>query len=157
MRSLMEKWTTDVCLNIQKILELSKDQQRYMSVTGLALVGCGKFQDRILGPKPKKMPGRPRKKKETRHNKKGCKKDPIADVPKEKKKAGRQKKIPNTENLEKDNDVLAFVKTDINKFEMGNSNSRVVFNDGSVINVGKFNSNKKRMFGSSNTGHVKMR
>ncbi|GJX88673.1 hypothetical protein Tco_0340687 [Tanacetum coccineum] len=128
------------------------------------------------------MPGRPRKKKvkashepksntrilrsgtvitcqnywETRHNKKGCKKDPIAAVPKEKKKVGRQKKIPNTENLEKDNDVLAFVNTDINKFEMGYSNSSVVFNDGRVINVGKFNFNKKRMFGSFSTSHVKM-
>ena len=28
MRLLMEKWTSDICPNIQKILELSKDQQR---------------------------------------------------------------------------------------------------------------------------------
>ncbi|GKC14375.1 hypothetical protein Tco_1011157 [Tanacetum coccineum] len=39
---------------------------------------------------------------------------------------------------------------------MGASNSRVVFNDGRVINVGKLNFNKKRMFGSFSTSHVKM-
>ncbi|GJY89817.1 pentatricopeptide repeat-containing protein [Tanacetum coccineum] len=72
------KWIVDVCSNIQKILKLSKDQQR-------------------------------------------------------------------------------FVNNDIDEFEMGASNSRVVFNDGREIQLGKFNFSKKRMFGSSSTGHVNMR
>nr|GEZ73107.1 Gag-Pol polyprotein [Tanacetum cinerariifolium] len=108
-----------------------------MSLTGLALVGCGKFQDRymltysdcmkpvdginfwhdcshlsrILGLKPKKMPSRPRKKR-------------------------------------------------VRASHEGKSNtriSRVVLNDGKMINVGRFNFNKKRMFGSSSTDHIKMR
>ena len=29
MRMLMEKWTSDICPNIQKVLEHTKDQQRY--------------------------------------------------------------------------------------------------------------------------------
>ena len=78
---------------------------------------------RILGPKPKKMPGRPRKKRiraphesksttriskagvtmtcqncgETGHNKASCKKDPISKPPKVQCKGGRPKKnIPGT-------------------------------------------------------------
>nr|GEY46389.1 hypothetical protein [Tanacetum cinerariifolium] len=43
----------------------------------------------------------------------------------------------------------------LDEFEMGASNSRVIFNDG--FNVGRFNFNKKNKFGSSSTGHVKMR
>ncbi|GJS80987.1 hypothetical protein Tco_0747528 [Tanacetum coccineum] len=39
MRSLMEKWTIDVCPNIQKILELSKDQQRFWHI-----IPCGGSQ-----------------------------------------------------------------------------------------------------------------
>ncbi|GKF52750.1 hypothetical protein Tco_0159660, partial [Tanacetum coccineum] len=56
-----------------------------------------------------------------------------------------------------DNDIPPFVNNDINEFEMGASNSRVVFNDGRVFNVGRFGFNKKKKFGSSSTGHVKMR
>ncbi|GJR27108.1 pentatricopeptide repeat-containing protein [Tanacetum coccineum] len=74
--------------------------------------------------------------KKDRHNKKGCKKEPIPAVPKEKKKAGRPKKTPNTKTLENDNDVPAFVDNDIDKFEMGASNTRVVFNDGRVEKKG---------------------
>ncbi|GKC06722.1 hypothetical protein Tco_0998332 [Tanacetum coccineum] len=40
---------------------------------------------------------------------------------------------------------------------MGVSNSRVVFNDMSVFNVGRFGFNKKKKVGSSSIGHVKMR
>ncbi|GJZ48197.1 pentatricopeptide repeat-containing protein [Tanacetum coccineum] len=103
-------------------------------------------KDRILGPKPKKMPSRPRKKRVR-----------ASYEPKKKKKDDRPKKIPNTKILEKNNVVPAFVNNDINEFEMGSSNSRVVFNDGRVINVGKFNFNKKKMSSSSSIGHVKMR
>ncbi|GJX20481.1 hypothetical protein Tco_0223158 [Tanacetum coccineum] len=56
-----------------------------------------------------------------------------------------------------DNDIPPFVNNDINEFEMGASNSRVVFNDGRVFNVGRFGFNKKKKFGSSSTSHVKMR
>ncbi|GKB16383.1 hypothetical protein Tco_0850306 [Tanacetum coccineum] len=225
MRILMEKWSTDVCPNIQKILEHSKDQQRFWHV-----IPCGDNQfevrrgsdafkvdepnrtcscrmymltysnymkpvdgikfwpdcsnlSRILGPKPRKMPGRPRKKRfraahetksntripragflirchncwEIGHNKKGCKKEPIPVILKEKKKAGRPKKIQNTKSVDDDNDVPLFVNNDINEFEMGASNSKVVFNDGRVFNVGRFGFNKKKKFGSSSTGHVKIR
>nr|GFA04323.1 multidrug resistance-associated protein 5 [Tanacetum cinerariifolium]GFA04324.1 multidrug resistance-associated protein 5 [Tanacetum cinerariifolium] len=117
------------------------------------------------------MPGRPRKKRfrashetksntrisragiiikchnclEFRYNKKGCKKEPI--VPKEKKKGGRPKKIPTTEPIDSDNDIPPFMNNDINEFEIG----------ASVYNVGRFSFKKKKKFGSSNTGHVKMR
>ncbi|GKB08348.1 hypothetical protein Tco_0836632, partial [Tanacetum coccineum] len=147
---------------------IAKDLE--MSQTEPALVGCGKFQDRILGPKPRKIPRRPRKKRfrashetksntrisragiiirchncwEIRHNKKGCKKEPIPAVLKEKKKAGRPKKIPNIKSVDDDNDVPPFVNNDINEFEM-------------VFNVGRFGFNKKKKFGSSSIGHVKMR
>ncbi|GJZ68941.1 reverse transcriptase domain-containing protein [Tanacetum coccineum] len=137
--------------------------------------GSDAFKDRILGPKPRKMPRRPRKKMfrashetksntrisradiiirchncwEIRHNKKGCKKEPIPVVPKEKKKGDRPKKIQTTEPVDSDNDIPPFVNNDINEFEMGASNSRVVFNDGMVYNVGRFSFNKKKKFGSS--------
>ncbi|GJV92699.1 hypothetical protein Tco_1540512, partial [Tanacetum coccineum] len=54
-------------------------------------------------------------------------------------------------------DVPAFVNNDIDEFEMGASNSKVAFNDGRVIQVGKINFNRNRMFGSSSTSHIKMR
>nr|GEX34232.1 hypothetical protein [Tanacetum cinerariifolium] len=86
---------------------------------------------RILDHKPKKMPG--------------------------KKKAGRPKKIPYIENLDKDNDVPRFVNNDIDEYEMGSLNSKVMFNDGRVIHLGKFNLNQKRRGSSCSTGHLKMR
>ena len=84
---------------------------------------CGNLS-KILGPLPKKMPGRPRKKRirasheskfptkisrfgipmtchncgEVGHNKKGCKNDPIPKPPKVKGKSGRPKKTVPTEN-----------------------------------------------------------
>nr|GEV58616.1 hypothetical protein [Tanacetum cinerariifolium] len=109
---------------------------------------------RILGPNPRKMPRRPGKK---RHNKKGCKKEPIPAVPKEKKKGDGPKKILTTEPADSDNDIPLFVNNDINEFKMGGLNSRVVFNDGGVYNVGRFGFNKKKKFGSSTTCHVKIR
>ncbi|GJR59444.1 hypothetical protein Tco_1501606 [Tanacetum coccineum] len=78
-------------------------------------------------------------------------------VLKEKKKAGRPKKVPNIDNLTKENPVPSFLNNAINEFEMGTSNSRVVFNDGKVFNIGKFNLNNKKRGGSSSTGHLKMR
>nr|GEY21087.1 hypothetical protein [Tanacetum cinerariifolium] len=53
--------------------------------------------------------------------------------------------------------IPPFVNNDINEFETDASNRRVVFNDGRVYNVRRFGLNKKKKFGSSSTGHVKMR
>ncbi|GKA54903.1 pentatricopeptide repeat-containing protein [Tanacetum coccineum] len=86
-----------------------------------------------------------------------CRMWQISDVPKEKKKGDRPKKIQTTEPVDSDNDIPPFVNNDINEFEMNASNSRVVFNDGRVYNVGRFGFNKKKKFRSSSTGHVKMR
>ncbi|GJY54221.1 retrotransposon ORF1, partial [Tanacetum coccineum] len=109
MRYLMKKWSTDVCPNIQKILEHSKDQQRRGS-------------DAFKVDEPNRTCS--------------CRMWQISDD---------------------DNDVPPFVNDDINKFEMGASYSRVVFNDGRVFNVGRFGFNKKKKFGSSSTSHVKLR
>nr|GEY53049.1 hypothetical protein CTI12_AA269990 [Tanacetum cinerariifolium] len=65
--------------------------------------------------------------------------------------------VDTCDGIDFDNDIPPFVKNDINEFEMGASNSRVVYNDGRVYNVGRFGFNKKKKFGSSSTGHVKMR
>nr|GEZ74596.1 pentatricopeptide repeat-containing protein [Tanacetum cinerariifolium] len=43
------------------------------------------------------------------------------------------------------------------EFEMGSSNSKVMFNDGRVIHLGKFNLNQKKRGISCSTGHLKMR
>ncbi|GJX66977.1 pentatricopeptide repeat-containing protein [Tanacetum coccineum] len=106
LRRMLDKWTYDICPNIQKRLELVKDQQRMWQLSGLPYshaiavifklnrrveeyvpdcfrkrmfhdayhqyltpVGgmsfwpdCSKMS-KVLPPKPKKMPGRPRKKR----------------------------------------------------------------------------------------------
>ena len=113
----------------------------------------------ILGPKPKKMLGRPRKKRvrathepksttrisragvsmtchncgQTGHNKKGCTNEPIPSVPKEKSKGGRPRKIQNNENVVNVDDVPRFVNNSVNEFEMGASNIRGRFSDGRVF------------------------
>ncbi|GJV40933.1 hypothetical protein Tco_1419373 [Tanacetum coccineum] len=205
MRHLMEKWNGEICPNIQKILELRKDQQRFWHV-----IHCGGnlFEVRkgseafrvdepkrtcscriwyvlvysqylkpvdginfwpdfsnlstVLYPKPKRMSGRPKKKRirashepkfsttkisrsgaimtchnycERGHNKTTCKKDPIPVVPKEKGKPGRPNKLQNMETVPEDNEIPTFVHNP--KDEMGASNSRGVFDDRRVNNKKK--------------------
>lgn len=135
---------------------------------------------RILGPLPKKMPGRPRKKRvrasheprsttkisragvamtchncgQTGHNKKGCTNQAIPVVAKEKSKGGRPRKKQSTQNdVVGVDDVPVFVNNAINEFEMGASNMRGRFNDGRVFFMGTRN----KRGGSSNRGHLKMR
>ncbi|GJZ41219.1 pentatricopeptide repeat-containing protein, partial [Tanacetum coccineum] len=108
----------------------------------------------VLCPKPKRMSGRPKKKRirashepkfsttkisragaiitchncwEKGHNKSTCKKDPISVVPKEKGKSSRPKKQQNMETVPEDNEILTFVHNP--RDEMGASNSRGVFDD----------------------------
>nr|GEU37763.1 zf-CCHC domain-containing protein/UBN2 domain-containing protein [Tanacetum cinerariifolium] len=85
---------------------------------------CGQRKETIKdpsqGPKTKKMLGRSRKKKVR-----------ASPEPKSKTRISRHtKKDTKHKKMDKDNDVPAFVNTDINEFEMGASNSRVMFNDG---------------------------
>ncbi|GJV68193.1 pentatricopeptide repeat-containing protein [Tanacetum coccineum] len=140
---------------------------------------------RILGPIPKKMPGRPKKKRirashenksstkisragipmtcqncgEPGHNKKGCKNPTIPKPPKEKGKAGRPKKIVPTENENEvhDDDTPKFVNTSISEFDKAPSKNFVVFNDGKRVNLGT-NWNKNKRGGKSASSYfVKMR
>lgn len=135
---------------------------------------------RILGPLPKKMPGRPRKKRirathehksttrisragaimtcqncgQTGHNKKGCRNEPIPSVPKEKSKGGRPRKKQNTQtDVVNDVDEPRFVNNAVSEYEMGASNMRVTLNDGRMFFMGT----RSKRGGSSNRGHVKMR
>ena len=132
---------------------------------------------RILGPIPKKMPGRPRKKRvrashepksgnkisragavmtchncwERGHNKKGCKKDSVAKPAKEKAKIGRPKKVtPIEEPLVDEGDIPEFVNNQVDEFQMSetNRNSVFTFSDGRVCHMGKnFETRKKSEFG----------
>ncbi|GJW15284.1 pentatricopeptide repeat-containing protein, partial [Tanacetum coccineum] len=140
---------------------------------------------RILGPLPKKMPGRPKKKRirashesqsttkisrsglemtchncwQKGHNKKGCKNDPIPKTPKVKGKVGRPKKTIPTENtnLVDDEDLPRFVNNSINEFYNAASKNYVVFNDGVRINLGRNWNTNKRGGKSGGTCFVKMR
>ena len=137
---------------------------------------------RILGPIPKKMPGRPKKKRvrashepksrnkvsragipmtchncgESGHNKKGCCNQPVPKPPKAKRKVGRPRKvIPTEEPLVDASDIPPFVNTSIDEFEMGETNRNTVFrfSDGRVQHMGRnFETRKKGKF-----GYVKMR
>ncbi|GJY52967.1 pentatricopeptide repeat-containing protein [Tanacetum coccineum] len=139
---------------------------------------------KILGHIPKKMPGRPKKKRiraghenksstkifraeipmtcqncgEPGHNKKGCKNPTIPKPPKEKGKAGRPKKIVPTEKNEvHDDDTPKFVNTSISEFDKAPSKNFVVFNDGKRVNLGT-NWNKNKRGGKSASSYfVKMR
>ncbi|GJV49716.1 pentatricopeptide repeat-containing protein [Tanacetum coccineum] len=124
MRHLMEKWSTDVCQNIQKILEHSKDLQRFWH-----LIPCSDNQFEVRR-------GSDAFKVDEPNRTCSCRMWQISDLI---------------------NDIPHFVNNDINEFEMGVSNSRVVFNDGMVFNVRRFGFNKKKKFGSLSTSHVKMR
>ena len=137
---------------------------------------------RILGPLPKKMPGRPQKKRirashehnsgtkisragavmtchncwERGHNKKGCKKDPVVKPPKEKAKIGRPKKVrPTEEPLVDEGDIPEFVNNQVDEFEMSESNRNSVFkfSDGRVCHLGKNMETRKK----GKVGFVKMR
>ncbi|GJZ67345.1 pentatricopeptide repeat-containing protein [Tanacetum coccineum] len=117
MRHLMEKWNGEICPNIQKILELRKDQQRFWHV-----IPCGGNLFEIKKGS-KAFRG---------HNKSTCKKDPISVVPKEKGKSSRPKKQQNMETVPEDNEILTFMHNP--RDEMGALNSLGVFDDRRVNN-----------------------
>ncbi|GJU25610.1 disease resistance TIR-NBS-LRR class family protein [Tanacetum coccineum] len=146
---------------------------------------CSYRMWQILGPLPKKMPSRPKKKRirvshesqsttkismsglemtchncwQKVHNKKGCKNDPILKTPKVKGKVGRPKKTIPTENtnLVDDEDLPRFVNNSINKFYKAPSKNYVVFNDGVKINLGRNWNTNKRGGKSGGTCFVKMK
>ncbi|GKD46623.1 hypothetical protein Tco_1271268 [Tanacetum coccineum] len=122
IRHLMKKWNGEICPNIQKILELRKDQQRFWHV-----IPCGgnPFEVR-KGLEAFREKG---------HNKSTYKKDPIPVVPKEKGNPGRPKKQQNMETVPEDNEIPTFVHNP--RDEMGASNSRGVFYDRRVNNKKK--------------------
>ncbi|GJY17765.1 pentatricopeptide repeat-containing protein [Tanacetum coccineum] len=137
----------------------------------------------VLCPKPKRMPGKPKKKRikashepkfsttkisragaimtcyncwEKGHNKSTYKKDPIPVVPKEKGNPGRPKKQQNMETVPEDNEIPTFVHNP--KDEIGSSNSIGVFYDRRVINKKRgascSNANQNRRGGKTKGGRV---
>ncbi|GJU99751.1 pentatricopeptide repeat-containing protein [Tanacetum coccineum] len=137
----------------------------------------------VLCLKPKRMPGRPKKKRirashepkfsttkisraraimtchncwEKGNNKSTCKKDPIPVVPKEKGKPGRPKNQQNMETMLEDNEIPTFMHNPID--EMRASNSRGVFDDKRVNNKKRgascSNANQNRRGGKTKGGKV---
>ncbi|GKD32550.1 pentatricopeptide repeat-containing protein [Tanacetum coccineum] len=135
----------------------------------------------VLCPKPKRMPGKPKKKRikashepkfsttkisragaimtcyncwEKGHNKSTYKKDPIPVVPKEKGNPGRPKKQQNMETVPEDNEIPTFVHNP--RDNMGASNSRGVFYDRRVNNKKRgascSNANQNRRGGKTKGG-----
>ncbi|GKC18498.1 pentatricopeptide repeat-containing protein, partial [Tanacetum coccineum] len=139
---------------------------------------------RVLGPIPKKMPGRPRKKRiraphenkstykisragvemtclncgEKGHNKKGCKNEPIPQTPKVPCKTGRpKKKVPiDTTSLVNEDDIPRFVNTEIDEYDRAASSNNVVFNNGRRIELG-MNWNKNKCGKYVGNSYVKVR